>query len=309
MSQARSPDRTLVRQAVFRSTFPGPLFHMLPETLRLRHFVCLLLLAFGFDAAAGDLYTEINRLRAGGANCAAGRLPALMPQAALERAARALAQGNELQHSLKAVGYRAARSSALWLKGDGVRTQAAGMLAKQSYCPQLQDAGMTEIGIYLDARQVYIVMAAPFAPSVGVSEQTAGRRVLRLVNRARATPRTCGDTAFDAARPLRWNDALAEISLLHAEDMAHRNYFSHTGRDGSSPAQRVERGGYRYRATGENIAAGQMKPEDAMAAWINSPPHCANLMNPVFTEMGVAFAVDVGSTFGVYWAQAFGTPR
>ncbi len=283
---------------------------MLPDTLRLRHLVCLFLFAFGFDAAASDLYTEINRLRAGGANCAAGgRLPALMPQAALERAARALAQGDELQHSLKAVGYRAARSSALWLKGDDVRAQAAGMLAKQSYCPQLQDAGMTEIGIYLDTRQVYIVMTAPFAPSVGVSEQTAGRRVLRLVNRARATPRTCGNTAFDAARPLRWNDALAGISLLHAEDMARHNYFSHAGRDGSTPAQRVERAGYSYRATGENIAAGQMKPEDAMAAWIGSPPHCANLMNPVYTEMGVAFAIDPKSDMGVYWAQAFGAPR
>jgi len=283
---------------------------MLPETIRLRSLVGLLLLAVCFDAAAIDLYTEINRLRAGGANCAAdGRLPALMPQAALERAARELAQGDELQHSLKAVGYRAVRSSALWLKGDGILTQAAGMLAKPSYCPQLQDAGMTEIGIYLDAHQVYIVMAAPFAPAVGVSEQTAGRRVLGLVNRARAAPRTCGNTAFKAARPLRWNDALAEISLLHAEDMARHNYFSHTGRDGSNPAQRVERGGYHYRSTGENIAAGQMKSEDAMSAWFNSPLHCANLMNPAFTEMGVAYAIDAKSDMGVYWAQEFGAPR
>ena len=36
--------------------------------------------------------------------------------------------------------------------------------------------------------------------------------------------------------------------------MAHHNFFSHSGRDGSDPAQRVERAGYRYRATGENIA-------------------------------------------------------
>ena len=166
---------------------------------------------------------------------------------------------------------------------------------------------MKEVGIYLDARQVWIVMAAPFAPSVELSEQAAGRRVLELVNQARATPRHCGRRAFNAARPVHWNDALAEASRLHAEDMARNNYFSHNGRDGSNPAQRVERAGYRYRSIGENIAAGQLEPEDAVAGWIKSPEHCANLMNPVFTEMGVAYAVDSRSDMGVYWSQAFGT--
>jgi uncharacterized protein YkwD len=278
--------------------------------MRLRILSCLLLLTVCFDAAASDLYTTINRLRAGEGNCAvAKQLPPLKPQAALERVARDLARGDKLEQSLNAVGYRATRSSTLSIRGDGVGTQAAGMLAKQSYCQHLQDAAMTEVGIYLDARQVWIVMAAPFAPLVGVSEQSAGQRVLDLVNQARATPRYCGNRAFDAARPVRWNDSLAEASRLHAEDMARYNYFSHSGRDGSDPAQRVERAGYSYRSMGENIAGGQMKPEDAMAGWIKSPEHCANLMNPAFTEMGVAFAVDPRSEMGVYWAQAFGTPR
>jgi len=270
----------------------------------------LLLFAVCFDAAASDLYTTINRLRAGESACASAKqLPPLRPQETLERAARNLARGDELQHSLKALGYRATRSSALWLKGDGVNEQAARMLANPGYCKQLQDAAVTEIGIYQDARQVWIVMAAPFAPSVPVSEQAAGQRVLDLVNQARATPRTCGNQSFKAARPVRWNNVLAESSRLHAEDMAHYNYFSHSGRDGSDPAQRVERAGYSYHMTGENIAAGQMNPEDALAAWIKSPDHCANLMNPGFIEMGVAYAVDSRSDMGVYWTQVFGAPR
>ena len=278
--------------------------------MRLRILSCLLLLAVSSDVAASDLYTAINRLRAGEGNCAiAEKLPPLNPQAALERVARDLSRGDKLQQSLKAAGYRATRSRALSITGDGVGIQAAGMLAKQSYCQHLQDAAMTEVGIYLDARQLWIVMAAPFAPSVGMSEQAAGQRVLDLVNQARATPRYCGNRLFNRARPVRWCDSLAEASRLHAEDMAHYNYFSHSGRDGSDPAQRVERAGYRYRSTGENIAAGPMKPEDAVAGWIKSPPHCANLMNPAFTEMGVAFAIDPRSEMGVYWTQAFGTPR
>ena len=51
--------------------------------------------------------------------------------------------------------------------------------------------------------------------------------------------------------------------------------------------------------------------EDAYTATImgTSGPVTANLMDPTFTEMGSAYAVDPGSEMGVYWAQAFGRPR
>jgi uncharacterized protein YkwD len=269
-----------------------------------------LLLALCIDAAASDLYAALNGLRAGAGGCsAAPKLRPLKPQAALERAAMELARGNKLEPSLSEAGYRATRSKALHVRGEGVGVNAAEVLAEQSYCTVLQDGAMTEVGLYVDAGQLWLVLAAPFAPSVRVSEQAAGQRVLELVNQARAAPRYCGKSAFKAAPPLRWNDSLAQASRLHAEDMAHRNYFGHRGSDVSSPAQRIERAGYRYRAMGENLAGGQLQPEDAVAGWIKSPEHCANLMNPAFTEMGSAYAVDPGSEMGVYWAQAFGRPR
>ena len=279
--------------------------------MRLRILSCLLSLAAGFDAAASDIYSTINRLRAGGGQCAVVKnLAALKPQAALERVAGNLARGNDLEQSLEAAGYRATRANALSITGDKADARAEELLARQSsYCRPLQDAAMTEVGVYLGARQVWIVTAAPFALSAGMSAQAAGERVLELVNQARATPRHCGDKAFKAAPPLRWNDTLAAASRLHAEDMARHNYFGHRGFDGSDPAQRVGRAGYRYRVTGENIAGGPMRPEDVVAGWINSPEHCANLMNPAFTEMGVAFAVDADSALRIYWTQAFGAPR
>jgi uncharacterized protein YkwD len=278
--------------------------------MRLRTLSCLLLLAVTFDAAASNLYTAINQLRAGEGNCAfVEKMPPLKTQAALERVARDLSQGDKLEQSLKEVGYRATRISAFSIKGEGVGAHAAGMLAKQGSCKELQNAAMTEVGVYLDARQVWIVLAAPFAPSVGASGQAAGRRILDLINQARATPRYCGSTAFNAVRPVRWNDSLAEASRLHADDMARYNYFSHSGRDGSNPWDRIERAGYRWRSTGENIAAGQRNAEEAVAGWIESPGHCANLMDPRFTEMGAAVAVNSSSEMGLYWAQEFGTPR
>jgi uncharacterized protein YkwD len=277
--------------------------------MRFRMPACVLfaLLTLSLDAAAADVYDAINALRAGAGGCAPASLPPLQPQAALELTAQDLARGADPKQGFKQAGYRPVRWRMLSIKGAGVGVQD---LAKQGYCAQLQDASLTDVGVFLDARQFWVVLAAPFAPSVAMPAPAAGQRVLELVNRARAVPRSCGNQAFKAAPPLRWNQKLAEASRLHAEDMAHRNYFSHDSWDGSKLAQRVERAGYRYRAIGENIAAGaSMQPENAVAGWIKSPPHCANLMNPVFTEMGAAFGVDAGSAMGIYWAQAFGAPR
>jgi uncharacterized protein YkwD len=270
----------------------------------------VMMLVVCFNALAGDLYADINRLRAADGACAGkDSLQPLAAHPALERVAAALARGGTLEQSFKTSGYRATHSRAFNIRGEAISARAAELLAKPENCRQLQDAALSEMGIYVDAQQLWLVMAAPFAPVVAQSADVAGRRVLQLVNEARAKPRNCGNKAYPAARPLSWNTVLAAVSQLHADDMARNNYFSHTGRDGSNPAQRVLRAGYNYRATGENIAAGQMKPEDAVAGWIKSPPHCANLMNNGFAEMGVAFAVETNSELGVYWAQEFGAPR
>jgi uncharacterized protein YkwD len=88
--------------------------------------------------------------------------------------------------------------------------------------------------------------------------------------------------------------------------MARYDYFSHTGRDGSTVDSRATRAGYRWRAIGENIAAGQMDADAAVRGWINSPGHCANIMSPAFREMGAAFVVNTQSSQGIYWTQVFG---
>ena len=277
---------------------------------------CLVLLAVCFNVAAGDLYPIINRVRAGDSGCGVERnLTPLRPQAALERAARDLSQGVPLQHSLREAGYGAARASAFSISGEGVGGPTAGRLVERSYCRELQDAAMTEVGIFQKARQIWIIMAAPAgqstapARSAEFSGQAAGQRILDLINQARATPRSCGNDRLNAALPVRWNSALAHASQQHSEDMARYNYFSHQGRDGSEPWERVERAGYNYRSMGENIAAGQRSPDEAVAGWIKSPGHCANLMNPAFTEMGAAVAVNARSELGMYWTQEFGRPR
>jgi uncharacterized protein YkwD len=119
----------------------------------------------------------------------------------------------------------------------------------------------------------------------------------------------CGQQRFAAAPPLAWEPRLASAALAHSEEMARRNYFSHTGKDGARVDDRASRAGYAWQRIGENIATGQGSPEAAIAGWLASPSHCANLMNPGFVQMGAAYAVNPQADTGIYWTQVFGTPR
>ena len=133
--------------------------------------------------------------------------------------------------------------------------------------------------------------------------------LMTLVNDARASGRNCGGTFYPAASAVRLNEVLMRTARAHSEDMARNSFFGHDSGDGTSSADRVERAGYDYRSTAENIAAGQMTAEAAMASWLSSPGHCANLMDAAFTEMGVAYSSNRQSQMGMYWTQVFGAPR
>jgi len=130
---------------------------------------------------------------------------------------------------------------------------------------------------------------------------------LSLINNARALARSCGDTFFEATSPLVWNSKLATAAQLHSDDMAVHNFFSHTGSDGLSVSQRVDAQQYNWRSVGENIAAGQPTTESVVEAWLESPGHCKNLMNPKFEEMAVECVENTGAQYRQYWTNVLGT--
>ncbi|WP_194727320.1 CAP domain-containing protein [Noviherbaspirillum malthae] len=130
-----------------------------------------------------------------------------------------------------------------------------------------------------------------------------------MINEMRAGSRYCGSTLYQPAKALAWNSKLFAAAAGHSTDMATKNYFSHTGLDGRSPSQRVTAAGYNWRTTGENIAAGQKTIADVMKSWNDSPGHCANIMNPNFTEVAVSCVASSNSTYKQYWTMSLGAPR
>ncbi len=135
------------------------------------------------------------------------------------------------------------------------------------------------------------------------------QEILTYLNQARAKSCLCGSTTYPATTPLQLNAKLNVASDKHALDMATYNYFSHTGRDGSQPWDRMTREGYIWRNAGENIAAGYATTRAVVDGWLKSPGHCANIMNPNFKEVGVGYAYGASSTYKHYWVNDFGTQR
>ncbi|MEO7150290.1 MAG: CAP domain-containing protein [Burkholderiaceae bacterium] len=260
---------------------------------------------------AAELTELINRYRAEAPPCEGRDGPPLTP---LHSDAALAAVGFDpgsgpLQAALDRAGYLSARAQAIVIGGPG-QAGAAMTLLRERYCRLLLDPGFTRIASDRDARGRWrVLLAQPLlAPDLAPWPQ-AGREVLTQVNAARAQARLCGQRRYPAARPLRWSAPLGQAAFGHSQDMARQDYFDHRGRDGSDVAERSARQGYVGRRIGENIAAGQGDPSAAVAGWVASPGHCANLMDPGYTEMGAAYAVDGASIGKIYWTQVLGTPR
>ena len=228
----------------------------------------------------------------------------------LDAAARELARDAKLGDALARVGYPVASSTSFHLRGSTDDAVIRRMLAER-YCAAVNDPKFTELGVHQSGAETWIVMASRVPQPFAALQDPAAvaQRVLELVNAARGAPRECGREAFAAAPPLAPSSTLTAAASLHSLDMAARGSLGHDGSDGSASGDRITRAGYVWQASGENVAAGQPDAEGVVAGWIDSPGHCATLMNARFTETGIAFALAPGKNPAVYWTQVFAAPR
>ncbi|WP_158841959.1 CAP domain-containing protein [Saccharothrix deserti] len=128
-----------------------------------------------------------------------------------------------------------------------------------------------------------------------LAAQTYEEQVLSLTN---------GERAAAGCPALAPNAQLAAAAKKHNDEMARTGNLSHTGVDGSTPAQRITEAGYQYRVMAENIAAGQTSAEEVVRAWMNSEGHRANIVNCELRDLGVAYAVNRDNK--PFWTQDFG---
>ncbi|MFO1402541.1 MAG: CAP domain-containing protein [Steroidobacteraceae bacterium] len=232
----------------------------------------------------------------------------LRRQAQLDAAARRLAGGAEIGAALAAAGYRAEQAFSAHVDGAANDAALAAVLARD-FCARLLDARLLEAGGFQRGTSAWVLLAARADTPALADPRAVARRVLALVNAARARRRDCGAQAFAAARPLTWSAMLAAAARAHAEDMERHDFFDHAGSDGSDPLARVRRAGYAAAVAGENLAFNQESAEEVVRGWLASPHHCANLMDARFRELGLAYVVSRRREQSIYWDLTLGARR
>ena len=93
--------------------------------------------------------------------------------------------------------------------------------------------------------------------------------------------------------------ALERAAQAQSDALAANGDFSHRGRDGRGPAERVEEAGYGpLSAVGEALAHGMEAPELVVERWLESPPHREILLDSHFSEIGLGVAAVRGGRPG-----------
>jgi uncharacterized protein YkwD len=306
----------------------------------------VVLAAVAFAAAGiahADALSTVQMLRQGGCG---GLVPIAKPlkhNPLLDRVAGQWAAGEALAAATGDFGYHAG-ASGLHVSGDDWQIVQS---LRHDGCQAIADRALHEVGVYQRGNETWLVMisvaagttAAPLAPTPAAAQPnyllpppgygaahvtpapsaalpvaqgqgpTEISRALELVNQARARGARCGDQSFAPAPALSLSGTLGGVASGHAFDMAQHNYFEHVDLAGHTPADRVRAVGYQEKLVGENIAYGPQTVEEVVRGWLDSPGHCANIMDPRFTEMGIAWTPGQVGRRGLYWVQVFAQPR
>lgn len=87
-------------------------------------------------------------------------------------------------------------------------------------------------------------------------------------------------------QPLRWDRALYEAASYHAQQMAERETISHQYDGEPELTARGQVAGARFSVISENVAAAPSAPM-IQDAWMNSPKHRDNLLDPRLDSIGI----------------------
>jgi len=122
-----------------------------------------------------------------------------------------------------------------------------------------------------------------------------------------ALDRINGERTARGLVPLLPNDLLSRIALQQSRDMARQGLMSHSGLDGSDPAQRAAQEGYRGQGVAEVVGMGFNDAGQVIAAWMGSPDHQKVLLAAGLREAGIGVAESSGGS--LFWTVDLGLPE
>lgn len=152
-------------------------------------------------------------------------------------------------------------------------------------------------GTALDAAWVYVSFESTCEyPDLNeATKEKYVKRVFELVNQEREKA---------GVAPLVLNEKLCDMAAFKLNEMDELGYFDHKSPVYGSPGQMAKTlYGIDYKLFGENLAFSST-PESVMDAWMSSEGHRANILNPKYTQIGIACHKNSHSN-SLDWAQEF----
>lgn len=158
-----------------------------------------------------------------------------------------------------------------------------------------------------------VVLAAPTDAMVLIPEQPilstptplptpATETMIMSRDQKKALDLLNSDRVKQGLAPLKINAQLSKVAENYAHDMINRDYFSHTSPEGLSPFDRMRKQNIIFNRAGENLAF-NVSIAAAQQAFMNSPGHRANVLDPYYTQVGLG--VVNGPNGRVYVVQEF----
>lgn len=140
-----------------------------------------------------------------------------------------------------------------------------------------------------------------FKPGVlGINSNVNQQELITLTNKERAKK---------GLNNLKENQKLNQAAYKKGQNMFEENYWAHYSPSGKDPWGFFRAEGYKFAYAGENLARNFYTSDEVVQAWMNSPTHRDNLLNPNYQEIGIA--VLEGELKGqktILIVQEFGTP-
>ena len=130
-------------------------------------------------------------------------------------------------------------------------------------------------------------LLAPVAYSQTPPEQT----LLDLTNQSRTEHHL---------PPLAWDPVLARAALIHAQRVAIESApLGHQYPGEPDLTTRAAQAGSHFSTVSENVAGHGTTPDDIFQAWMNSPTHRANILDPHLNVAGIAVVQNHGLLYAV----------
>lgn len=144
-------------------------------------------------------------------------------------------------------------------------------------------------------RLLWSAALLPLMSLNALGQSSQARQIFTLTNQ---------DRVAHGLPALQWNSALARSAEAHAEKMSQEPELSHDYPGEPGLQERATQAGAHFDVIAENIASGWSAGQ-IENAWMHSPPHRHNILDPKLNALGVAVVQQGGKLYAVEdFAQA-----